>query len=101
MDETRIDNSVFAKTRQEACENVARDYMSKNALNIAKDVRELIDEVSSPYGDLDLVDMYADGHVDGFSMAMELILRGALNLQEIRKNFPEPYQACGSGGSAG
>ena len=86
MDETRIDNSVFAKTRQEACENVARDYMRRNSLNIAKGFRELVDEVSSPDGDLDLTDMYIYGYVDGFVMAMELILRGALNLQEIIKS---------------
>ena len=86
MDEPRIDNSVFANTRQEACENVARDFIYRNSLTIAKGVRELVDEVSSPYGDLDLVDMYAHGHVDGFSVALELILRGALNLQEIIKS---------------
>ena len=86
MDNPFVDNSVFANTRQEACENVARDFIYRNVLNITKDVRELVDEVSSPYGDFDLVDMYADGYVDGFSMAVELILRGALNLQEIIKS---------------
>ncbi|MCJ7776853.1 MAG: hypothetical protein MUP16_00845 [Sedimentisphaerales bacterium] len=89
MDEPRIDNFVFAQTRQEACKNVARDFIYWNALNIAKGVRELVDEVSLPYGELDLVDLYAYGHVDGFATAMELILNGDLSLQKFLKDNSE------------
>ena len=91
MDETRIDKAVYGKTRQQACEHVALDFMERNKSCIFNHIRKVLVRERAIQGSL--INMYMAGHKDGFAMALELILSGALDLQEINKNNPEPDQA--------
>lgn len=98
--EPRIDKDIFGKSRHEVCEKVALDFMGRQAPYIAERVQEAIiyrrqqaDKLGVSLQDLAsdglIVASYRKGHVDGFAMALELILSGALNIQEIEKTIPD------------
>jgi hypothetical protein len=73
-----INKTYYGGTRKEVCMKLANEYMQRNSLAIAHHVVDLGIKEDVQYE-------YLWGHVDGFSMALELILSGAINLQEIIK----------------
>ena len=92
MDEPRIDKTHYGKTRQAVCEKVALDFMERNQPAIFGHIAEMLTEERAVQGAM--MRLYLAGHKDGFAMAMELVLSGAINLQEINLKSDPPVLWC-------
>jgi hypothetical protein len=85
---------MHGKTRKAVCEKVANDIMRREALYIANLIAksEIKEEVQYEY---------LFGFADGFALALNMILSGKLDLQEIHKEYPDSDQAYEKGGPDG
>lgn len=97
--EPRINRMLNGKTRKEVCDKIALDFMDRQAPALANHMSVRLAQERKVQDAL--ITMYAKGHLDGFSMALELLLSGALNLQEIQTEIPDSEQAREKGGTDG
>jgi len=95
--EPRKEISIRGRTRREVCDKLALDFMERQAPALAHHMSVLLAQERKIQDAL--ITMYAKGHLDGFSIALDLILSGAMDLQEIQAVISDSEQAREKGGS--
>ena len=76
-------NEHISRTRQENCRKVALDFMRRNVGSL---VGKAGNSICRHYPGNSIHSIYLDGYEEGFSMAVELILSGDMEITEVIKS---------------
>ena len=91
-EEKRESDKYTSPTRQANCRLLSMNFMQRNIVGIDTAADGAIER---NYAAGSLRNLYMDGYSEGFSMAVELILSGALKLNEIEIDQPGPDSGTG------
>lgn len=92
----RIEIEHKSASRRENCQKVALDFMERNIMSLAAAAMKSESEyITKPKSHL-----FLSGYEEGFSMAIELLLSGNMQINEVKKSNHGSESARQGGGPA-